>query len=147
MNKNKLFLIATGAIFIFTMVILIGNPVTIGAAEKCAIVTIQSHEGISPETLRIKKGDCVVWMNWTHGEDVKVIFKEGKRCQDMTKSAVGFRMDWSSCYVTDYLDYGRTSSLVFNEAGTFKYEVEFRPTSPTGAVRIGLQKSGTIIVE
>ena len=85
MNRNKIFLTATGAIFIFTMVILIGNPVTIGAAEKCAIVTIQSHEGISPETLRIKKGDCVVWMNWTHGEDVKVIFKEGKRCQDMTK--------------------------------------------------------------
>jgi len=147
MNRNKIFLTATGAIFIFTMVILIGNPVTIGAAEKCAIVTIQSHEGISPETLRIKKGDCVVWMNWTHGEDVKVIFKEGKPCQDMTKSAVGFRMDWSGCYVTDYLDYGRTSSLVFNEAGTFKYEVEFRPTSPTGAARIGLQRSGNIIVE
>jgi len=146
MNRNKIFLTATGAIFIFTMVILIGNPVTIGAAEKCAIVTIQSHEGISPETLRIKKGDCVVWMNWTHGEDVKVIFKEGKRCQDMTKSAVGFRMDWSSCYVTDYLDYGRTSSLVFNEAGTFKYEVEFRQTA-AGPPAIGRQQFGNIIVE
>jgi plastocyanin len=148
MNKNKILLLAMGAVFIFTMAILIGNPVRIGAAEKCAIVTIQSHEGISPETLRVKKGDCVVWINWTRGEDVKVIFKEGKRCQDMTKSSMGFRMDWNGCYITDYLDFGRTSSLLFDQAGTFNYEVEFRPTSsPLGAARIGLQRSGTIIVE
>lgn len=144
MGKNKLFLIVTGAVFILTMVMFIGNPVTIGAAEQCAIVTIQSHEGISPETLHIKKGDCVVWMNWTHGEDLKVVFKEGKRCQDMTKSPVGFKMDWRGCYVTDYLDFGTTSSLVFDQAGTFKYEVEFRPGSE---LRIGLQRFGTIIVE
>jgi len=147
MKTNKL-LIGIGAASIFTLVILLGNPVTIGAAEKCAIVTIQSHEGISPETLRIKKGDCVVWINWTRGEDVKVIFKEGKRCQDMTKSPVGFKMDWNSCYVTDYLDFGRTSSMLFEQAGTFKYEVEFKPTSsPLGAARIGLARSGTIVVE
>ncbi len=148
MNKNRLLLTVAGAVFILAMVILIGNPLTIRAAEKCAIVTIQSHEGISPVSLSIKKGDCVVWMNWTHGEDVKVVFKEGKRCQDMTKSPMGFRMDWRGCFVTDYLDYGMTSSLVFDQAGTFNYEVEFRETGkPLGAQRLGLQKSGTIIVE
>ena len=148
MKNNKLLLAATGAAFILTMVIFIGNPITIGAAEKCAIVTIQSHEGISPETLRIKKGDCVVWMNWTQGEDLKIVFKEGKRCQDMTKSPVGFKMDSKSCYVTDYLDYGRTSSLLFDQPGTFKYEVEFRSGVRSGGeIRIGLQRFGTIIVE
>ena len=147
MKTNKL-LIRIGAASIFTLVVFLGNSLTIGAAEKCAVVTIQSHEGISPETLRIKKGDCVVWINWTRAEDVKIIFKEGKKCQDMTKSPVGFKMDWNSCYITDYLDFGRTSSLLFDQAGTFKYEVEFKPTSsPSGAARIGLARSGTIVVE
>ena len=118
MKTNKL-LIGIGAASIFTLVILLGNPVTIGAAEKCAVVTIQSQEGISPAILHVKKGDCVVWVNWTHGADVKVIFKEGKKCQDMTKSSAGFRMDWNSCYVTDYLEFGRTSSLLFDQIGTF----------------------------
>ena len=148
MNKMQRLLIGTVAALALTMTILLGNSGIISAAEKCAIVTIQSHEGISPETLRIKKGDCVVWINWTRAEDVKIIFKEGKRCQDMTKSSVGFKMDWNSCYITDYLDFGRTSSLLFDQAGTFKYEVEFKPTgSPLGAARIGVAKSGTIIVE
>ncbi len=149
MNRVKLLLIATGAAFILTMVIFLGNPVIIGAAEKCTIVTIQSRAGISPETLRIKKGDCVVWINWTNTDDVKIIFKEGKKCQDMTKSPMGFRMDWNSCYVTDYLDFGRTSSLLFDQAGTFKYEVEFKARTggePTGP-RIGPARFGTIIVE
>jgi plastocyanin len=146
MNKGKLLLVATGAFFIFIVAILIGNPLTIRAAEKCDIVTIQSKAGVSPETLRIKKGDCVVWINWTQGEDVKVIFKEGKKCQDMTKSAVGFKMDWDACYVTDYLDFGRTSSLLFDQAGTFKYEVEFKSRTG-GGPRIGTARFGTIIVE
>jgi plastocyanin len=138
-------IIGIGTAFIFTLVIFLGNPLTIGAAEKCAIVTIKSQEGISPETSRIKKGDCVVWMNWTRAEDVKIIFKEGKRCQDMTKSPVGFRMDWNSCYITDYLDFGRTSSLLFDQAGTFKYEVEFKTRA--GEIKIGTAKFGTIIVD
>jgi plastocyanin len=148
MKTNKL-LIGIGTVSIFALVIFLGNPLTIEAAEKCAIVTIQSRAGISPETLRVKKGDCVVWINWTNTDDVKIIFKEGKKCQDMTKSPVGFRMDWNSCYVTDYLDLGRTSSLLFDQAGTFKYEVEFKARTggePTGP-RIGPARFGTIIVD
>ena len=147
MKTSKL-LIGIGTASIFTLVIFLGNPLTIGAAEKCVIVTIQSHEGISPETLHIKKGDCVVWINWTRAEDVKITFKEGKRCQDMTKSPVGFKMDWNSCYITDYLDFGRTSSLLFDQAGTFRYEVEFKSSTRSGeGYRIGTARFGTIIVE
>lgn len=148
MNKMQRLLIGTVATLALTMTILLGNSGIISAQEKCAIVTIRSHEGISPETLRTKKGDCVVWINWTRGEDVKVIFREGKKCADRTKSPAGFKPDFSGCYVTDFLNFGQTSSLVFVEAGTFRYEVEFRPTdSPLGAARIGVAKSGTIIVE
>ena len=89
----------------------------------------------------------MVWINWTRAEDIKITFKEGKRCQDMTKSPVGFRMDWNSCYITDYLDFGRTSSLLFDQAGTFKYEVEFKDPLSSGGPVIGREKFGTIIVK
>ena len=148
MNRIRLLLIATGAAFILTMVIFLGNPMAIGAAQKCAIVHISSHEGIDRETLTISRGDCVVWINMTHGEGVKITFREGKKCADMTKSPVGFKPDWSGCYLTDYLDFGKTSSLIFVEAGTFKYEVQFSSTgSPLGADRLGIARFGTIIVK
>jgi len=38
---------------------------------------------------------------------------------------VRFKPDFSGCYLTDYLGFGETSSLVFVEAGNFDYEVEF----------------------
>jgi len=145
MKTSKL-LIGIGIASILTLVIFFGHSLPIGAQEKCVIVTIQSKAGISPETLHIKKGDCVVWINRTLGEDVKINFKEGKKCQEMTKSAVGFKMDWNSCYVTDYLDFGRTSSLLFDHAGTFRYEVEFKSRTGEGT-RIGTARFGTIIVE
>jgi hypothetical protein len=56
---------------------------------------------------------------------VRVIFKEGKKCADMTKAPVKFKPDFSGCYLTDYLNFGETSSLLFVEAGRFDYEVEF----------------------
>jgi len=126
MKTNKFLLIGIGAAFIFTLVIFLGYPETSNAAEKCAIVDIRSHAGIEPEVLKVTKGDCVVWINWTRGEDVKVIFKEGKKCADNTKASVGFKMDSSSCYVTDYLAFGQTSSLMFPVEGTFNYVVEFQ---------------------
>ena len=99
-----------------------------------------------PKWLLVVHIDIVVYPMTCYG--LPLFFFEGKRCQNMTKSPVGFKMDWNSCYVTDYLDFGRTSSLLFDQAGTFKYEVEFKSTSsPTGAARIGLAKIGTIIVE
>ncbi len=143
MRENKLLLTA-GAVAIITMAILAGSSWAIETARICAIATIKNDQGISPETLYIKKGDCVAWINQTLEEDVKITFKEGKRCQGMTKSAVGFKEDWKSCCVTDYLAPGRTSSLLFDEAGTFNYEVEFRHSS---GFRIGTQRFGTIIVE
>jgi plastocyanin len=148
MKRNKLLLTAAGAVIIITMAIFVGNPLAIETEKQCALATIKSHEGISPETLHIKKGDCVAWINRTRAEDVKITFKEGTRCQDMMKSAVGFKKDWKDCCVTDYLSPGRASSLLFDQAGTFNYEVEFRPSSRSGSgFSIGTQRFGTIIVE
>ena len=110
-------------------------------------VYIRSHAGIEPETLNVAKGDCVVWINWTRGEDVRVIFKEGKKCADMTKAPVKFKPDFSGCYLTDYLNFGETSSLVFVEPGKFDYEVEFGRVSGDSTEQAGPSSTGSIVVK
>jgi plastocyanin len=139
MNKSNLLLIVTGAAFILTMVISLGGPATIGAAEKCDIVTIRGRDNIEPTMLTVKKGDCVVWMNWTRDQDVLLSFKEGEKCVRATKAPVGFKKDVpSGCYVAGWLGYGQTASLMFTEPGTYIYEIQYK---------VGGKNSGTIIVK
>ena len=131
----------------------IGKASILMAADKdtnkaCHIVRLLSNAGIEPEVLRIKKGDCVVWLNQSQGWDFRIVFKEGKRCQDMTKSPTGFKMNWKSCYVSDNLDYGRTSSLLFDQPGTFRYQIEvMTPTPGVEISKAGFAKFGEIRVE
>ncbi|RPI99229.1 MAG: hypothetical protein EHM36_16300, partial [Deltaproteobacteria bacterium] len=117
-----------GIVGILTVIgtILLGNPEIVGAQEKCFPIHIRSKAGIEPDLLNVNRGDCVVWINWTRGEDAQIIFRDGKKCADMTKSPVKFKPDFSGCYLTDFLSFGETASLVFVEAGKFDYEVEFR---------------------
>jgi hypothetical protein len=145
MNKSKLLLMATGAVFILTMVIFLSGPTTIGAAEKCDIVSIRGRDSIEPKILTIKKGDCVVWINFIGSssgypsQDTVLSFKEGEKCVRTTKAPVGFKMDYpSGCYVAGWFSYGQTASLMFTEPGTYNYEVQFKA---------GGQISGTIIVK
>lgn len=139
MDKTKLFSIVMGSVFILTMVISVGNPGIIGAAEKCDIVTIRGRDNIEPNMLTVKKGDCVVWMNWTRDQDVLLSFAEGEKCVRATKAPVGFKMDVpSGCYLAGWMSYGQTASLMFAEPGTYKYEVQFK---------VGGKSTGTIIVK
>jgi hypothetical protein len=139
MNKIKLLLIVMGAGFVLAMVIFLGNPAIIGAAEQCKIVTILGRDNISPNMLTVAKGDCVVWMNWTRDQDVMLSFKEGEKCVRATKAPGGFKMDIpTGCYIGGWLSYGQTASLVFAEPGTYSYEVQFK---------VGGKNSGTIIVK
>ena len=139
MNKIKVLLIVIGAVFILTMVIFLGDPGTMGAAEICKIVTIRGRDNIEPNMLTVKKGDCVVWMNWTRDQDVLLSFKEGEKCVRATKAPVGFKMDVpKGCYIASWLGYGETASLVFTQPGTYSYDVEFK---------VGGKNSGTIIVK
>ena len=129
MQKRNVSLIGILAALTFAITTLIGAPGISFAQEKCFPLHIRSHAGVEPQVLNVAKGDCVVWINWTRGEDVRVIFREGKKCADMTKGPVQFKPDFSGCYLTDYLGFGETSSLVFVEAGKFDYEVEFGRTA------------------
>lgn len=126
-KKNQLVL---GLMVIMAITIFLTNPSAIKAQE-CQIVRIygqsypQTTVYLEPATLLIPKGGCVVWFNSSPGSKVKVNFREGKKCQDVTSAPTGFKMDHSlGCYLTDFITFGGTSSLKFNQEGTFKYEVE-----------------------
>jgi len=108
-------------------------------AQDCRLVRLVGRKApvLEPPTIVVSKGPCVIWFNKTQRE-VKIIFEEGKKCQDVTDSPSGFTMD-SECYVTTWLKYGGTSSLRFNEPGTYEYMAEFSTMPDKG--------KGTIVVE
>jgi plastocyanin len=145
MKKFKLLAIGVGIVLILTTVIFLANPEIIGAAEECKIVTIRGRDNIEPNMLTIKKGDCVVWINFTGSaagytkQDIQLSFKEGEKCVRMTKAPVGFKMDVpSGCYIAGWISYGQTASLLFVEPGTYNYEVQFK---------VGGKNTGTIVVK
>ncbi len=136
----------TGVAFILTMLILSGSPGIVRAAERCDVVAIRGRDNIEPTILSVKKGDCVVWINFTGTsaasytkQDVQLSFKEGEKCVRATKAPVGFKMDVpSGCYLTGWIGYGETSSLMFTEPGDYDYEVQFKA---------GGKNTGTIVVK
>ncbi len=139
MKNTKLVVIGAGVVFILAMGIFLENWATVGAAEMCSIVTVRGRDNIEPKMLTVKKGDCVVWLNWTRNDDVLLKFKEGEKCLRSTKAPVGFKMDVpSGCYMAGIMGYGQTASLVFQEPGTYNYEVEFK---------VGGKNQGTIVVK
>ena len=78
---------------------------------------------VEPKTMDIQAGNCVVWVNWSKGPEVMVVFQEGKVCYDVTRPSAGFTMSEKNCFVTNFIPYGGTSSLTFKEKGLFEYEV------------------------
>jgi len=130
MNK-KILSVAVGLVFIVTIITLLAANQETVSAQECRLVRLHGGIGatvseirIEPRTLWISKGTCVIWSNWVRTDEVKVKFEEGKKCEDVTDAPVGFTLDPDNCYVTDRISLGGTSSLRFNEAGTYKYVVE-----------------------
>lgn len=99
-------------------------------ANECRIVRLAGEVDLStklliePSVLRIQKGTCVIWLNWVKTEEVRIVFEDGKKCEDMTDSPIGFELDAADCYVTTFVARGETSSLMFNEPGTFAYVIK-----------------------
>jgi hypothetical protein len=129
MNK-KILSVAIGLAFFLMLTSFLANQETVSAQE-CRLVRLHGGIGanvseirIEPRTLWISKGTCVIWSNWVRTDEVKVVFEEGKKCEDVTDAPAGFTLDTDTCYVTDWISLGGTSSLKFNEAGTYKYVVE-----------------------
>lgn len=99
-------------------------------AQDCRIIRLYgtAHPtttiNIEPRIVHIEKGDCIIWSNWIREAEVEIVFEDGKKCDDMTDAATGFKLDAYNCYVTSFVSLGGTSSLRFNEAGSFYYEVK-----------------------
>ena len=95
---------------------------------------------IVPETLSIGKGTVVIWINAARATDcLKIVFEDGKKCEDVTDAASGFLTE-GPCYVTSWVTFGGTSSLKFNEEGTYDYFVDAKGHGPEA------RKKGTIVV-
>lgn len=100
-------------------------------AEDAQVVLIFKAKGdntelrLNPPDLYIKKGTIVIWMNSVMGEEVQVVFRDGKTCKDVSFSPVekGFSLDAKSCYVTSFIPYASTSSLQFTDTGSFDYAI------------------------
>jgi hypothetical protein len=128
--KKKILTVAVGLAFILALTTLLANQETVSAQE-CRLVRLHGGIGanvseirIEPRALWISKGTCVIWSNWVRTDEVKVKFEEGKKCEDVTEAPAGFTLNADNCYVTDWIALGGTSSLKFNETGTYKYVVE-----------------------
>lgn len=156
MDKKRLLTVSV-LVLMFCAAILISSTEAL-AAEKCQIIRINKEKGttgklirIVPETLNISKNTCVIWVNWVPAVDVRVVFREeAKACQDATSSPAGFSMS-ESCYLTDFLRLGGTSSLLFNEAGVFEYEIQVPDETKKGGPGVvgkgELEGKGKIIVK
>lgn len=113
-------------------------------AEDAAIVQIFKAGGdkneltMSPPELFVKKNTVVIWMNGIQGEEIQVVFKDGKSCKDVSFSPEykGFSLDSKSCYVTSFIPYAATSSLQFTENGTFEYTVANATNRITGKGKV-----------
>jgi hypothetical protein len=86
---------------------------------------------LEPPTMTVSKGAVVVWLNWARSaECVQVSFEDGKKCDDVTDAPTGFEMA-DGCYVTSWITFGGTSSLRFNETGTYTYTVSAKTGGET----------------
>ena len=144
MGKKQTLLMAIGMTFAFAMAILLSSQVAVDAQE-CRLIRIHGGATVSvdrieiePKTAWIAKGTCVIWNNWVRTNEIKIIFEEGKKCEDMTDAPVGVKMDAANCYVTTWVPLGGTSSLRFNEEGTYKYTIEVKG-GPKAAGKIVIQ--------
>ena len=142
MNKKSRKSIVMVAAFVFAITSYLVNLET-ASAQETRIIRLSGVAyptttiNIEPKVTFIAKGSVVVWVNLVRAEQVKVNFREGKKCLDVTKAPTGFKLDAQQCYVTDFIRLGGTSSLKFVDRGTYKYEV----TTEGGA-----KESGEIIV-
>lgn len=129
MSKKGYLIVSIGLtlFFVATMCLVSQN---VAMAQECRIIRIHGGPGnqtavrVEPNNMWVTPGTCVVWMNQSRLKEVKVIFKEGKVCHDVTSAPSGFKLDEKNCYVTNYIEHGGTSSLMFNQEGTFDFTVQ-----------------------
>jgi plastocyanin len=127
---KKAIVILMGVFFIFCLGAVLVEQKTANASD-ARIVRIMGGDSynvkgirLEPEIITVSPGSVVIWNNWARAYEVKIIFEEGKVCDDVSDAETGFKLDSKNCYVTTWIKLGGTTSLRFNEKGTYKYIVE-----------------------
>jgi len=151
MNKKKRAIII-GVVFVFAMVAMVTNQ-QISNAQECKIIRIDEVKGspekairLDTEKLRVAKGTCVVWINWS-GQLIKVVFKEAaQKCSVATDGQSGFKFV-DNCFVSNMVPNAGTSSVRFNVTGNFRYEIVIPPAEPSPTAKDKVMAAGEIIVE
>ena len=126
MGKKRFLTTLIALALVFSAFVLIIHQKGLSAGE-CRLIRIYGEPGgqipfgLEPDITNIRSGSCLVWVNLAREKEVKVIFEDGKVCKDVTTAPVGFQMDAKNCYVTNYIPFGATSSLLFEKEGTYEY--------------------------
>jgi plastocyanin len=157
MNKMSITrtLVAVGAIAGF--IALAVSTAVWAETEVCQVIRIKQEKGAAgsriealPQAVKIPKGTCVIWVNWVPERQIRVTFKESaKACMRATDAPSGFK-EVENCYLSEFIPLGKTISLHFNEAGTYKYHIEVPDTTkstPAGINPGKIEGTGEIHVE
>jgi plastocyanin len=91
---------------------------------------------VEPAATRVLEGAVVVWWN-KGGEQARVRFLNGEKCELRSSSPTGFVLEGENCYQTTYMKPGAISSLKFDEEGTYEFEVEIK--------EVGIKKGAVIV--
>jgi len=151
MNKKKR-VITIGLVFVFAMVAMVTNQ-QISNAQECKIIRIDEVKGspekairLDTEKLRVAKGTCVVWINWS-GQLIKVVFKEAaQKCSVATDGQSGFKFV-DNCFISNMVPNAGTSSVRFNVAGKYRYEIVIPPAESSPTAKDKVMAAGEVIVE
>ncbi len=141
--RKKTFLMK-GAVLLMAMGLLLAarGPTFAAEAKLIKIQPVGEEKLVGfyldPPVLQIDQKTIVVWLSGVQGEDIQVIFMEGKACRDVTANPGAFKMNEKSCFVTSFMSFGGTSSLQFIESGTYRYYI----ATVTGHIKA----RGTIVV-
>jgi hypothetical protein len=108
------------------------DPMVVAQGEvsgygKYRVVRIDA-DGISPLTLRVRKGATVIWFNATSGYS-SVVFNEGERLHRSTRAPTLFYLAPDGTYLSAAIGPGAVASTAFVRNGTFHYFVTGIPIS------------------
>ena len=101
---------------------LAGEPGSAVLVKSHKTIKIKEKEGIIPQTVRLKPGETVTWVNMSLA-DIEIHFLD-ENIVDAADRPVYFFIGRGSTYETHKLCAGCTASLRFQEQGSFEYRVE-----------------------
>jgi hypothetical protein len=141
--RNRILFVGSAFMLCVLAIFMLGQATAFAQQGTTRIIRIWrlSSEGkkviiVEPAAVNVFEKAVVVWWN-KGGEEVRVRFLDGKKCEIRSSSPTGFKLESESCYQTSYMAPGTISSLKFDEEGTYEFEVELKD--------IGV-KNGTIVV-